>query len=52
MCKAMEDMREDAKTERSLDIAIRMIKEGRFSLEEIANYSLLTLDKVIELAGA
>ena len=52
MCKAMEDMRNESAINRSIEIAVRMIQEGKLTLEEIANYSLLSLDQVKELAGA
>jgi len=52
MCKAMEDMRNESAINRSIEIAVRMIQEGKLTLEEIANYSLLSLDQIKELAGA
>ena len=50
MCKAMEDMRNEA-VERDRIEALDMIKDGKLSLEQIAQYSRLALDKVKELAS-
>ena len=55
MCKVMEDMRtetariteERTRTEMALD----MIKDGVLSLEQIARYTRLAVDKVKELAA-
>ncbi len=46
MCKAMEDMITDEKRE----IALRLIETGKLSLDEIANYSDLSLEEVKKLA--
>ena len=45
MCKIMEDMR----NEKAKEIAIRMIKAGKMSLEDIADYTELSLDTLKEL---
>ena len=45
MSKIMEDMR----NEKAKEIAIRMIKDGKMSLEDIANYTELSLDTIKEL---
>ena len=45
MCKIMEDMR----NEKAKEIAIRMIKAGKMSLEDIADYTELSLDTIKEL---
>lgn len=54
MCKAMEDMRNEARAEGSKENAVRsareMIKDGDLSYEKIAQYSGLTVDEVKELA--
>ena len=54
MCKAMEDMRNEARAEalkeKSISVARKMLKAGKFSYEEIAEYSDLTVDEVKELA--
>ena len=47
MCKAMEDMRNDVRIEN----ALKMINGGKLTLEEVAEYSGLSLEKVKELAG-
>ena len=51
MCKAMEDMRNEAVERDRIEIALDMIKDGKLSLEQIAQYSRLALDKVKELAS-
>ena len=50
MCKAMEDMRNEAALRKSKEIALRMINAGKLSLEEIAEYSDLPLEIIKELA--
>ena len=50
MCKAMEDMRNEAAKEQAIRVARKMLKAGKFSYEEIAEYSDLTVDEVKELA--
>ena len=61
MCKAMEDMREKAmaeglqkgekkgREENMVDTAKRMLKDGKLSLELIAQYSGLPLEEVVKL---
>jgi len=59
MCKIMEDMRNEAAREaaqkaelnKAKKMAIRMIKAGKMSLEDIADYTELSLDTIKELAG-
>jgi len=58
MCATLEKMRdetakkaaEQATEQTKVLIAVDMIKEGKLSLEEIAKYSKLTIDKVKALA--
>jgi hypothetical protein len=62
MCKAMEDMRNEARAEgkaegraegskeNAISVARKMLKTERFSHEEIADFSGLTVDEVKELA--
>ena len=54
MCKVMEDMRnESAKVaveKRNIELALDMIKDGKLSMEQIAQYSRLAIDRVKELA--
>ena len=57
MCKIMEDMRNEAAREAAREAeqnkakktAIRMIKAGKLSLEDIADYTELSIDTVKEL---
>ena len=55
MFKAMEDMRNETRAEalkeKSISVARKMLKDGKFSYEEIAEYSDLTVDEVKELAA-
>lgn len=51
MCKIMEDMRNEAELNKAKKMAIRMIKAGKMSLEDIADYTELSLDKIKELAS-
>ena len=59
MCKIMEDMRNEAAREaaqqaeqnKARKMAIRMIKTGKMSLEDIADYTELSLDTIKELAS-
>ena len=62
MCKAMEDMRNEARAEgrvigraegskeKAISAARLMIKDGVLSYEKIAQYSGLTLDEIKALA--
>ena len=53
MCKIMEDMRNEvareAEQNKAKKMAIRMIKAGKMSLEDIADYTELSLDTIKEL---
>jgi len=51
MCKIMEDMRNEAELNKAKKMAIRMIKAGKMSLEDIADYTELSLDTIKELAS-
>lgn len=50
MCKIMEDMKREAALDNARDTARRMIKKGKMSLEEIADYvPILSLDELKQL---
>ena len=55
MCKAMEEMREEAaleaKHKQAMETALRMLADGRFSNDDIASFNGLSLSEVEELAG-
>ena len=55
MCKIMEDMRNEAAQQaeqnKAKKMAIRMIKAGKMSLEDIADYTELSLETIKELAS-
>ena len=46
MCKAIEDMRIQERKETMIEIALRMLKTGKYALDEIANISGVSLDEV------
>ena len=46
MCRAMEDMRNQAALERVKAVVYRMLAAGKYSLEEIADLTELSLDEV------
>lgn len=47
MCTVMEDMRNDVR----ISIALNLINDGKFSVEDVARYSELPIEKVKELAA-
>ncbi|MCM1162073.1 MAG: hypothetical protein NC412_12730 [Roseburia sp.] len=49
MCKIMEDMRNETALRNAKEIATRMIKAGKMSLQDIADYTELSLETVKEL---
>ena len=55
MCDILDEMkneaRNEARTKTMIETAQKMIKAGKLSYEDIAEYSGLSLDKVRELAG-
>lgn len=46
MCRAMEDMRNQAALERIKAVVCRMLVAGKYSLEEIADMTELSLNEV------
>ena len=56
VCKAIEDIKKDAFEEgceeECRNIAVRMIKAGKVSLEDIAAYLVLPLDDVVEISNS
>ncbi|MBS5603580.1 MAG: hypothetical protein KHX84_04420 [Enterocloster asparagiformis] len=51
MCKAMEDMRNEAALAERKKIAAKLLEGVKLSLEKIADVSELSLEEVRELAG-
>lgn len=49
MCKMMEDMRNETALRSAKGIAVRMIKAGKMSLEDIAGYTELPFETIKEL---
>ena len=49
MCKAMEDMRNQAVKENMIETALRMLKSGRLDLNDIAAFSGLSIEEVEKL---
>jgi len=51
MCDILDEMRNDVRTAPRIENARKMISSGKLSIEEIAEFSGLSLDKVRELVG-
>lgn len=51
MCATLEKMRDETAERTKILIAINMIKDGKLSLEEIAKYLNLAIEKVKALAS-
>ena len=51
MCEIWDEVRNEGEIKRACEIAVNLIKSGKLSLEEIAEMSGLSLNKVRELAG-
>ena len=49
MCRAMEEMCNQAATERAKAVVLRMLAAGKYALEEIAEISGLPLEAVKKL---
>ncbi len=49
MCRIMEDMRNETILEEKKMTVLRMLKAGKYVLEEIADISGLSLDEIIKL---
>ena len=50
MCKAMEDMRNEAAWQKTVEIVLRFIKMG-LPYEQIAQGTSLTVEQIQEIAG-
>ena len=50
MCRAFEETRDAAAYQEKIETAQRMIARGKYTIEEIADISGLTIEKVQELA--
>ena len=46
VCRAMEEMRNETAHEKAVQIAKRMLKSGKLSYEEIAEFAELTVEEV------
>ena len=51
MCDILDEMKNEARTKTMIENAQKMLKAGKLSYEDIAEYSGLSLEKVRELAG-
>ena len=51
MCDILDEMKNDVRTETRIENARKMINSGKLSLDEIAEFSGLSVEKVRELAG-
>jgi len=56
MCRAFEELRNESiitgKNERTIEVALKMLQLGKYTIEEIIEITGLTKDQVMELAGA
>jgi predicted HTH domain antitoxin len=52
MCKALEDMKNEAEQRKAITIAIKMIESGILTFEQISQFTDLPLNTVKELAHA
>ena len=51
MCKAIDDMRNEAQTLKAYQVALNLLKRGKETIEEIAEDSGLTIEEVNEIAA-
>ena len=51
MCDILDEMKNEVELKTKIATAMTMINDGSLSLEKIAEYSHLSLEKVRELAG-
>ena len=51
MCDILDEMKNEARTKTMIENAQKMLKAGKLSYEDIAEYSGLSLEKVREIAG-
>lgn len=49
MCTLFEEIARDSREEASIEIVKRMLKRGKLSIEEIAEYTNLSVEIVLEL---
>ena len=56
MCRAFEEVRNESiitgKNERTIEVALKMLQLGKYTIEDIIEITGLTKDQVMELAGA
>ena len=52
MCKVIEDLIEEEREETKSEIALRMLKAGKYPLEEIVEFSDLPLEEIKKLQAA
>lgn len=51
MCKVFEDIKNEARKEKSKEIARKMLKRGKKSVEEISEDTGLSIDEILALKG-
>ena len=51
MCDVLDEMKKEAVEKANVEHALAMLNSGKLSLEEIAEFSGLSIEKVRELAG-
>ena len=52
MCKIIEDMCNEVELKKAQNVAIRMLKKGKLTNEDIAEYTELTLEQISALAAS
>ncbi len=51
MCKAMEDMRNEAAKQKAIHIARLMLADGKLGYEDIAAYTELTMEEIEKITS-
>ena len=52
MCDVLDEMKKEAEYKKACEIALNLIKQGALTLEQVAEGSGLSIEKVRELAGS
>ena len=52
MCKIIEDMCNEVELKKAQNVAIRMLKKGKLTNEDIAEYTELTLEQISALTAS
>ena len=52
MCRAFEELRNESISNTKIEIALKMLQLGKYTIEEVIEITGLTKDQVMELAEA